>query len=188
MSKRVKVLLWVLGGLIVLAAIAFFVMFGPPNVSARLAMPSFCGSCHEMEPWLSGFRATAHKDLNSCNDCHLPHGSKVEYYTWEVLVGVRDLAKHTVGAIPDTIEARDRSRGWIQVNCRRCHDDEIEADHGGEEPYCWNCHEDSFHQVKQSSSRPKRREVRLYFAYGLAGPDSPSANALPSRAVRAASP
>lgn len=150
MSRGKRISLWILGGVVLLGLIAFWVMFLPPfRVAETFAEPTFCGSCHEMEPWLASFEESDHQDLESCNDCHLPHGSVVEYYFWEGVVGVRDLVTHSVGAIPDPIEARDRSRDWAKENCLRCHADEIEEGHGEEERYCWTCHDDVFHKVDQ---------------------------------------
>lgn len=149
LNRGTRVLLWILGILVLIAGAVFFVMFGPPHVAEQFAEPKFCGSCHEMDPWLVSFRQEEHGGLESCNDCHLPHGSTLEYYFWEGVVGVRDLAKHSVGAIPQPIEAGDRTRSWIQENCRRCHDDEIEDDHGETRAYCWECHDEVFHRVSQ---------------------------------------
>ena len=35
--------------------------------------PRFCGSCHELENYVSSWRASAHKDIN-CLECHQPSG------------------------------------------------------------------------------------------------------------------
>lgn len=154
MSKGLRRVAWSVGVVVLLALIAVVVMFGPPRVADRIARPSFCASCHEMDPWYEGFRAAEHSTLPSCNDCHLPNESATRYYAWEAVLGARDVTAHLIGRIPDRIEARSRSRSWIVVNCRRCHDDEIEADHGEEETYCWECHDDVYHDVRQGSSVP----------------------------------
>jgi cytochrome c nitrite reductase small subunit len=148
-SRRRQIVLWVLGVVLLLVLVVFFVMFGPPRVADTFARPEFCANCHEMEPWLEEFRAADHAELESCNDCHLPHGSVVEYYFWEGVVGVRDIVLHTVGAIPETIEARERTRGWVQENCDRCHQDDVPEDHGESREYCWDCHDEVFHNVEQ---------------------------------------
>jgi cytochrome c nitrite reductase small subunit len=149
MSPVVKTVLWVLGVIGALVLVAAFVLFGPPHLAETFAEPEFCGSCHEMQPWVESFDESDHSELESCNDCHLPHDSTVSYYFWEGVVGVRDLVKHTVGAVPETIEARERSKDWILENCHRCHDDDIEDDHGEERDLCWSCHDDVFHDVDQ---------------------------------------
>lgn len=152
MRRGVKVLLWVLGVLVVLAAVGIFLMFGPPHFAERFAEPSFCGTtCHEMDYVYTSFLEEEHAELETCNDCHLPNdpgaAGFVEHYGWEAVVGVRDLVKHSVGAIPEDIEARDRSLDWALENCRRCHDDDIDDDHGEDEEFCWDCHDDVFHEA-----------------------------------------
>jgi cytochrome c nitrite reductase small subunit len=151
MRDRRRILLWIAGALVLIVLIAAFVLFGPPRVADTFAEPEFCGSCHEMEPWLEGFRESDHSDLDSCNDCHLPHDSVVSYYFWEGVVGTRDLVKHAVGAIPETIEPRERTRVWVRDNCLRCHDDEIEEGHTEGREFCSapGCHDDVFHDVEQ---------------------------------------
>lgn len=142
------------GVLALIAAVGLIVMFGPPRVADRIARPSFCASCHEMAPWNDGFRAAEHSQLSSCNDCHLPNDSAFRHYAWEAVLGVRDITTHITGRIPARIRARERSRTWIAANCIRCHDDEIDADHGDDKEYCWDCHDDVFHDVQQGSLIP----------------------------------
>ncbi|HSK47239.1 MAG TPA: NapC/NirT family cytochrome c [Coriobacteriia bacterium] len=148
MSRGLKIVLWVAGILVALALLAAFLMFGPPKLAEAFAEPEFCGtSCHEMEYVYTSFLEEEHAELETCNDCHLPNDGFIEHYAWEGVVGVRDLVKHGVGAVPENIEVKERSEEWLIENCHRCHDDEIDDDHGEGREFCWDCHDDVFHAV-----------------------------------------
>lgn len=139
---------WVLGTLAALGVIAFWVLFLPPfHVTEIFAEPEFCGSCHNMEPELRAFQASSHQALDSCNDCHLPNGNVVEHYVWDAYVGSRDLVSfYILGRAPYDTEATDRSKGWIQDNCIRCHGDVVERMFVEEN--CWECHRELYHRFQ----------------------------------------
>ena len=144
-SRAGRIALIVLGVLVVLGAVAFFVMFGPPHLAEQFAEPEFCASCHVMEPQFAAFQQSRHRWLESCHDCHLPHGNVVSYYFWEGVVGARDLLYWNIGRIPEHITARERSRVWIDDNCRRCHSDVITGTHPEPDRMCWECHREAYH-------------------------------------------
>jgi len=150
--RWLRILLWVLGVLAVLGLVLAFLMFGPPQLAETFAEPSFCGRCHEMEYVYNTFIEEDHNELETCNDCHLPNDGFVEHYFWEGVVGVRDLVTHGLGAIPENIEVTERSQRWMVENCHRCHDDEIDEDHGEEEEFCWDCHDDVFHATDDAEN------------------------------------
>lgn len=151
-SRGTRILLWVLGIFVVLGLLLAFLMFGPPRLAEVFAEPEFCGeTCHEMGYVYTSFLDEEHSELETCNECHLPNdpgaGGFVEHYAWEGVVGVRDLVKHGVGAIPEDIEIKERSESWTLENCLRCHEDDIDEEHGEGEEFCWDCHDDVFHDV-----------------------------------------
>lgn len=146
-SRAGRTTLIILGVLAVLGLIAIWVMFLPPfHVAERFAEPEFCASCHVMEPQYAAWEAGSHNHLDSCNDCHLPNTGFVRHYAAEAFVGVRDLVEFNLNMIPEQITARERSRGWIEENCIRCHGDLTEPIHSQEESRrCWECHRELFH-------------------------------------------
>lgn len=149
-SRRTRrTLLGVLLGLLVLALVGAFVMFAPPfRVADRLAKPSFCASCHNMEPQYAAFQASAHSDLDSCNDCHLPNDNFVNHWAADAAVGVRDLVSfHVLGRADYDVEATGWSRRVINANCIRCHGDLVEHVDTSQR-WCWECHRIMYHRVQ----------------------------------------
>jgi cytochrome c nitrite reductase small subunit len=159
-SRAGRIVLIVLGVLVLLGAVAFFVMFGPPHVAEQFSRPEFCASCHVMDPQFAAFQMGRHRWLESCNDCHLPHDSVVSYYFWEGIVGVRDLVYWGIGRIPEHITARERSREWIDSNCRRCHGDVMTGTHPRADRRCWECHREAYHDFHVGrGERENRRPI-----------------------------
>lgn len=158
MRRPLRIALWVLGILIVLGAVAIFVMFGPPNVAESLAEPEFCASCHVMKPQLEAFEQSPHRNLETCNDCHLPNNSFVRHWFWDGVVGVRDLVEFNLNMIPEHIVARERSKDWIQENCYRCHENTVENVHPAvDSGWCWDCHREVYHDIQLMPDRESRR-------------------------------
>jgi cytochrome c nitrite reductase small subunit len=146
--------------LVALVAIVTFVMFGPPNYIETFAQPEFCASCHVMNPQYAAFQSSSHgRRLESCNDCHLPNDSFVRHYFWEGVVGVRDLVEFNLNLIPEHITARERSKDWVEENCRRCHDEVIARIHPDEQGRCWDCHRELYHDFETRFDPEQRRPI-----------------------------
>ncbi|HLE21210.1 MAG TPA: NapC/NirT family cytochrome c, partial [Vicinamibacteria bacterium] len=48
-------------------------------VSAELSStPSFCGSCHVMQPYFDSWQTSTHSEVR-CVDCHIPPGITAEF-------------------------------------------------------------------------------------------------------------
>lgn len=161
MSTALKVVLIVLGVLVLLGAIAAFVMFGPPNYAEKLAEPEFCASCHVMDPMYASYVNSAHGTVTeSCNDCHLPNDGFIRHWTADAFVGMRDLVKFNLNIIPEFIRVHPRSVRWIDENCRRCHDDVITEIHPPAGKQCWDCHREVQHDIAGRQDRSMRQPVR----------------------------
>jgi nitrate/TMAO reductase-like tetraheme cytochrome c subunit len=116
---------------------------------------SFCGSCHEMQPEVNGWRAGTHKDV-SCFACHSDPGV-IGYLKAHVGDGLRDVWVHFTQR-PETIVVK----GQIipQSRCLACHGDKAQGkapafptpqtvfDHPDRTSYCPECHRDSIHGKK----------------------------------------
>lgn len=159
-SRVARVALIVAAVFVVTGAIGAFVMFGPPHVAATFAEPTFCASCHIMENQYEAFEASVHSRLDSCNDCHLPNTGFVRHYAAEAFVGARDLLYWNLNRIPEHIEARERSRHWIQENCVRCHRLLLGALHPAvEDRWCWECHRQIYHDYETRTDPDTRRRI-----------------------------
>lgn len=161
LRRRGKVLLVLFGVLMLLAAVAVFVMFGPPDVAERLARPEFCRSCHVMEPQYATYvRGTHSEAAESCNDCHLPNNSFVRHWLADAFVGTRDLVEWNLNLVPEYITATPRSRRWIAENCRRCHADLTQHVELAEGRWCWDCHRQVQHQIAGRRDRSARQAFK----------------------------
>lgn len=161
MSRPLRILLVLFGVLVVAGAVGVFVMFGPPKVAERIARPEFCRSCHVMEPqYLSYVRGSHAEVVESCNDCHLPNDSFVRHWVADAFVGIRDVVEWNLDLVPDYIEAKPRSEGWIQENCRRCHGDLNQHVVLPEGRRCWDCHRQVQHQIHGRRDRSVRQPLR----------------------------
>lgn len=130
--------------LIVAAAVAFFLAFGPPKLMARTESPLFCASCHVMQSQFEAwFNVGAHRTI-CCVDCHLPHENLPLYYTWKSIDGMKDVVLFYSGNVPETIEVSARGQRFIQSNCIRCHSERVAMI--DKERACWDCHRFLQHQ------------------------------------------
>ena len=153
-------------------------------LSHRLMMatstPSFCASCHEIEPahrsWLmSSHRANKRGVVVKCIDCHLPEPSQFVPFFWvKTRHGLRDLYAHFLGDEYDREQAKRRARAAIpNSRCQRCHEDLLATGmtrgamlahravlypkREGYEKTCHQCHENLVHKpqayYQQASAR-----------------------------------
>jgi cytochrome c-type protein NapC/trimethylamine-N-oxide reductase (cytochrome c) cytochrome c-type subunit TorY len=92
---------------------------------------TFCVSCHVMKPFQTSWKESKHGGMNSkgfqaqCVDCHLPHGSFVEYLTAKAITGTSDVVNNML-IDPYTYDwegAADRNRTKFTYDnaCRKCH-------------------------------------------------------------------
>lgn len=127
-----------------LAAIGFFLAFGPPKLMARTESPLFCASCHVMQSqYESWFNVGAHRSIR-CVDCHLPHDNLPLYYMWKSIDGMKDVVVFYSGNVPEYITVSERGQGFIQSNCIRCHTERVAMIDQTRD--CWDCHRFLQHQ------------------------------------------
>jgi nitrate/TMAO reductase-like tetraheme cytochrome c subunit len=76
--------------------------------------PTFCGSCHVMEPYYDSWKISSHSDI-ACVDCHIPPGMTAELRKkFEAMSMVARYFTGTYGTNP-----------WAEVadeSCLECHD------------------------------------------------------------------
>ncbi len=139
-----KVLLYVLGAVVIVAALGGFAAFGPPGLYAKSESPEFCASCHVLQPeYEAWFHSGAHQNVK-CIDCHLPNDNLVHHLWAKTLEGVLDaLAFHT-GRVSETIKISESGARVVVDNCRRCHTELLARIN--EERRCWECHRRMSHR------------------------------------------
>jgi len=102
-----------------LAAVGFFILFGPPRMIELTESPQFCALCHSSQngDWLH----SAHRG-EKCIDCHLPNNNFADHYMWKSIDGGKDLFFHFSG-LGDGNETglTLHGRKVLQANCIRCH-------------------------------------------------------------------
>lgn len=62
--------------------------------NAYMSSPAFCGSCHEMKPYVAMWEKSPHKDVN-CLKCHSEPG--LAGFVKEKITGLKETYKHFAG-------------------------------------------------------------------------------------------
>ena len=133
-----KVCLYLLGAIVIAAALGGFAAFGPPGLYARSESPEFCGSCHVLQPeYEAWFHSGAHQNIK-CIDCHLPNNNFANHLLWKTLDGVKDWGKFHTGMVSKDIRISGHNAQVVLDNCRRCHAETVARIN--EERRCWECH------------------------------------------------
>lgn len=142
-QRRTVMALLAFGG-VGLAALALFLLVGPPQLLAKSESPDFCASCHVMEEQHTAWsHAGAHRRIR-CVDCHLPNGNHVEHYVWKSIDGMKDVISFNTGMVPERIALSSHGAKVVQANCIRCHEQTVsEMDTSRQ---CWTCHRQLRHR------------------------------------------
>lgn len=124
--------------------------FGFGNGWAYLGSnPETCAQCHIMEPYLEAYERGPHREVATCNDCHMPHSNIVEKYTVKGILGFRHAYAFTTGNHPENLRASDLSANIIQASCLYCHGEMVADIHiprtSEQEISCVRCHSDVGH-------------------------------------------
>jgi cytochrome c nitrite reductase small subunit len=155
--RWLDVLSWTAVGLAVVATLLVFAFLAPPlSLSERFSRPVFCASCHNMRPEFAAFRTSAHSNLPSCNDCHLPNDNGLAHFFWDGVFGTRDLVSfYVLGRAPYDATATPTSQRIIQANCVRCHNAMLgHTDVSSRR--CWDCHRIMNHRLQLETMAGRR--------------------------------
>jgi len=112
--------------------------------------PQACVNCHIMTPQYATWQRSSHREVATCNGCHVPHNNVFNQYFFKAKDGLYHATIFTLRAEPQVIRALEPSQAVIQSNCIRCHQDQvtdpkmasfIEDHHGNRtDRTCWECH------------------------------------------------
>ncbi|POY34884.1 cytochrome c nitrite reductase small subunit [Solitalea longa] len=125
--------------------------------------PQACVNCHLMTPQYITWSHSSHREVASCNDCHVPHNNVFSKYYFKAKDGLYHASIFTLRAEPQVIKAKSASIEVIQENCVRCHVNQVTdakmagfvEDHHAKrtDRTCWECHREVPHgRVKSLSS------------------------------------
>ena len=124
--------------------------------------PETCANCHVMDSQYENWYHAPHEKATECVDCHLPHENVAAYYLEKGRQGAKDVYAFTTGDIPVAIRASEKTKGIIQSNCLRCHEQKVESIVMGAQPfdrYCWDCHRTVSHGTRGLSIVPYQDAV-----------------------------
>lgn len=124
--------------------------------------PKTCINCHVMYTQYASWTHSSHREVASCNDCHVPHDNVFRKYFFKASDGLRHATIFTARAEPQVIQIKQAGANVVQENCIRCHYElismvravQVTADNHekGEGARCWDCHRETPHGTVNSLS------------------------------------
>ncbi|WP_211093279.1 cytochrome c nitrite reductase small subunit [Flammeovirga agarivorans] len=125
--------------------------------------PETCVNCHVMTPQFESWKHSSHREVATCNDCHVPHDNFVSKYAFKAKDGLYHASMYTLHMEPQVIKMHQPGRETVQANCVRCHGDQVMDPkdeslvtsyvHNRTDRACWECHREIPHgRVKSLSS------------------------------------
>jgi len=145
-----------------LAAYAFYISRAPSYLSDE---PETCINCHVMNPQFNDWAHSSHREVATCNDCHVPHDNVFRKYAFKMQDGLRHATIFTLRTEPQTIYILEAGKKAVQANCIRCHERTVGMQFlGAVQPgyknhladrHCLDCHRETPHsRVNSLSSTP----------------------------------
>lgn len=130
--------------------------------------PETCMNCHIMSPQYATWSHSSHREVATCNDCHVPHNNIFNHYYFKAKDGLRHATIFTLRNEPQVIFIKEEGAEVVHNNCIRCHnqlliDPKLEASVENYEEHrtdrrCVDCHRTVPHgRVNSISSVPNAR-------------------------------
>jgi len=127
--------------------------------------PKTCINCHVMYTQYASWTHSSHREVATCNDCHVPQDNVFRKYYFKAMDGMRHATIFTARAEPQVIQIKQAGANAVQENCIRCHYElvsmvrsiQVTADNHdeGEGARCWDCHRETPHgSVNSLSAAP----------------------------------
>lgn len=149
------------------------VIFKVSNAISYLSdEPAACVNCHIMTPQYATWFHSSHRQVASCNDCHVPQNNPVRKYWFKANDGFRHASIFTLRLDPQVIQIKEDGKTVVQENCIRCHLNQVNFVSSsyitgrnykeGKGNLCWDCHRNIPHgTVHSQASTPYARVPRL---------------------------
>lgn len=130
--------------------------------------PQTCINCHIMVPQFATWNHSSHREIASCNDCHVPYSNIFSHYYFKAKDGLRHATIFTLRAEPQVIHIKKAGIEVVQQNCLRCHEqlimnaEQMVNNHSFHSErktrLCWECHRETPHgRVNSLSIAPNAR-------------------------------
>lgn len=102
------------------------ILFHVSRASSYLSdAPETCVNCHVMAPQYATWAQSAHREVATCNDCHVPQDNVISHYAFKASDGLYHSTIFTLRLEPQVIRIREPGMRVVQDNCIRCHIDNI---------------------------------------------------------------
>jgi len=106
--------------------------------------PVTCTNCHVMQPQYDAWSRGPHRNVATCDDCHLPHDNIVDRYLVQAQDGILHGYKFTTNDYPVNIVIRPSSLNVANAACLACHgtmtSTMFDSAKTGETITCTRCH------------------------------------------------
>ncbi|MDD3744289.1 MAG: cytochrome c nitrite reductase small subunit [Lentimicrobiaceae bacterium] len=122
--------------------------------------PETCINCHVMYSQYASWTHSSHREVATCNDCHVPQDNFFRTYYFKASDGLRHATIFTARAEPQVIKIKPAGIGVVQENCIRCHGELLSMVNAitvtgknheqGQGSRCWDCHRETPHGTVNS--------------------------------------
>lgn len=113
-------------------------------------------NCHVMTGAYLSWNHSAHREVATCTDCHVPHDNLVSKYLFKAEDGAIHSTVFTLRREPEVIQLSQRAVPVVEANCVRCHEHTVHRvaakTHADGDLRCWHCHRETPHGRVQSLS------------------------------------
>jgi cytochrome c nitrite reductase small subunit len=106
--------------------------------------PAACAHCHVMQDQYDAWQKGSHHSVATCNDCHTPQSLIPKYFT-KAVNGWNHSRAFTTGDFHEPIRITQRNHEIVEQQCRRCHEDVVQALGPASESSCVRCHDSVGH-------------------------------------------
>lgn len=118
--------------------------------------PETCMNCHVMTQAYVTWNHSSHRNVATCNDCHVPHDNPIHTYAFKAQDGLRHASVFTLRREPQVLQLSSAAVPVVEANCRRCHEQLVGEVHARAwspgDHRCWDCHREVPHGRVQSLS------------------------------------
>ncbi|WP_139957223.1 cytochrome c nitrite reductase small subunit [Flavicella sediminum] len=148
-----------------MTGLTFYALIESKAISYLSDDPKTCANCHVMTPQYTTWLNSSHREVASCNDCHVPHDNVFNKYFFKAKDGLYHGYVFTTKGEPEVIKMKEAGIEVVHNNCIRCHQDQVmDAKLSGQvenhfsnrtERKCWECHKEVPHGKVHSLSSVK---------------------------------